>query len=142
MANHSDRHDDGEVHGHASSVQFYGAILGALFVLTITTYGLSLFHLGALNLALAIVIATVKSALVVTFFMHLKDDTRFNAIVFLSALLFAGVFLAYTLNDTETRGVVDPQWGPRVDPRTGVLAPGTPAEVLAPVLPSGGEGHH
>jgi cytochrome c oxidase subunit 4 len=48
-------------------------------------------------------IASIKAALVVTFFMHLKYDNKFNAIMFLGGLLFIGVFFAYTINDTGRR---------------------------------------
>ncbi len=133
---HSDHHDDGAVHVHIHSIKFYGAILGTLILLTVLTIGTSLVDIdgfvqpgtpqgaGGFNLALAMVIATIKAGFVVTFFMHLRDDSRFNALVFVGSVLFAGVFLAYTLNDTGRRGQGDPYYGVHLLPTTGERAPG------------------
>jgi cytochrome c oxidase subunit IV len=96
-------HDDGKVHSHISSFNFYVAIFATLIFLTLLTVGVSYVHLGPLNLAVAVVIASIKAALVVTFFMHLRYDNKFNAVMFLGGLLFIGVFFAYTMNDTDRR---------------------------------------
>jgi len=126
--------DDGAVHAHIAPIKLYVGIFLALIFFTIITVALSLVHLGPVNLAIAIVIATLKAALVVTFFMHLKDDNRFNALVFIGSLLFGGVFLAYTLNDTGRRGETDHLQGAYVNPATGEVAPGgAPIPVEAPV---------
>lgn len=116
--------DDGAVHAHISPTKLYIGIFVGLIILTVLTVGLSLIHLGPLNLAIAVVIATLKAGLVVTFFMHLKDDHRFHALVFISAVLFGGVFFAYTLNDTGRRGEVDRMQGAKVNDATGEVAPG------------------
>jgi cytochrome c oxidase subunit IV len=98
-----DHTDDGMVHSHISPFNFYLGIFGVLIFLTLLTVGVSYVHLGALNLAVAIAIASVKAGLVVTFFMHLRYDNKFNAVGFVCGLLFIGVFFAYTMNDTEKR---------------------------------------
>ncbi|QQR88777.1 MAG: cytochrome C oxidase subunit IV family protein [Myxococcales bacterium] len=115
---------EGEVHAHIASWQFYVGILGALLVLTALTVAVSFVKLGPLNLVVAVVIATIKASLVVTFFMHLKYDNRFNALIFLSSLLFVGIFLAYTFNDTAHRAELDSYNGATVSPVTGEVAPG------------------
>ncbi len=136
-----DSHDDGAVHAHISSIRLYVGIFLALIFFTVVTVGLSLIHLGPLNLAIAILIATVKAALVVTFFMHLKDDNRFNALIFVGSLLFAGVFLAYTLNDTGRRSEVERMQGAYVNDATGERAPGGPPVVERAVQPGAGAAH-
>jgi cytochrome c oxidase subunit 4 len=139
-ANHDDAehggHDDGAVHVHIHSIKFYAAILGTLIFLTVLTVATSLVDIdgfvqpgtpqgaGGFNLALAMIIATIKAGFVVTFFMHLRDDSRFNALVFVGSVLFAGIFLAYTMNDTANRGHGDPFYGVHVLPTTGERAPG------------------
>ncbi len=95
--------DDGMVHSHISSLQLYVGIFLALIFFTVVTVAVSYVHLGSLNLAVAIIIASIKASLVVTFFMHLKYDNKFNALMFVCGLLFIGVFFAYTLNDTDHR---------------------------------------
>lgn len=140
MADHSHEHaDDGAVHVHVHPPKFYAGILGILLFLTVLTVVTAEFldidkllalggeveGVGAYNLGLALVIATTKATFVVLFFMHLKDDRRFNAVIFVSGLLFIGVFFVYTMNDTATRGQTGDAFnGVSIDPETGERAPG------------------
>jgi cytochrome c oxidase subunit 4 len=123
LVNH-DHPDDGAVHSHVSSVKFYIGILAILVTFTLLTVAVASVHLGPLNLAVAILIASAKATLVVMFFMHLKYDNRFNATIVICSLMFIGVFFAYTMNDTETRGELDDAQGSMVLPATGQQAPG------------------
>ena len=68
----------------------------------IRTVAASKINLGSagINLAVAMLIATVKASLVCTFFMHLKYDKRFHTIVFLSAIVLATLFVGFTLMDS------------------------------------------
>ena len=88
------------------------------------TVGQSYVDLGKMNIVLVILIATMKASLVVTFFMHLKWDNKFNALIFLSTIFFIGVFFAYTMNDTDRRGDLDPDQNRRKWEKTGEDAPG------------------
>jgi cytochrome c oxidase subunit 4 len=115
---------DFDVHTHISAVRFYVGILLTLMLLTILTVSVSYIHLGKLNLIVAVVIASIKASLVVLFFMHLKYDNKFNALILVITLLFIGVFFAYTLNDTDHRAELDVDQGSRVLQSTGVDAPG------------------
>jgi cytochrome c oxidase subunit 4 len=85
----------------------YGAVLGALLVLTAITVGASYIDFGSMNTVMALVIATVKASLVALFFMHLRHD-KFNAVIFCGGLLFLGVFLIWTLFDVSYRVPVYP----------------------------------
>lgn len=119
-----------DVHQHVSPTSTYLKIFAGLVVLTLLTVAVYQVHLGALNLVVAIVIATIKATFVVLYFMHMKYENKFNALVFVSSLLFAGIFLAYTLNDTEYRGRANQAseyGGALVDPATGKRAYGSPA---------------
>ena len=86
--------------------------------------GQSYVDLGKLNLAVVVLIASLKASLVVSFFMHLRWDNKFNALIFISTIFFIGVFFAYTMNDTERRGELDPDQNVRVWEKTGERAPG------------------
>src|SRR5580704_4832679 len=123
-AGHGHGEDEFYVHAHVSSVKFYVGILAALMFFTLLTVGVASIHLGPLNLAVAIVIASIKATLVVMFFMHLRYDNRFNATIVICSLLFIGVFFAYTMNDTDRRAEVDDAQGSQVLPSTGQQAPG------------------
>ncbi len=124
---HSDDHAhaaDGEVHAHVGSYRQYLAIFFALIFFTLLTVGIARVHLGPANLAVAVVVASIKAVLVCVFFMHLKDDNRFNSLVLVISLLFIGVFFAYTTNDTGHRAMLDTQAGAKFSLATGDVAPG------------------
>lgn len=123
-AGHHPHKDDGAVHAHISSAGFYVAVFMALIALTILTVGQSYVDLGRLNLIVVILIATTKASLVVSFFMHLRYDNKFNALMFISSIFFIAVFFAYTMNDTERRGELDADQNVKVLPKTGEDAPG------------------
>jgi cytochrome c oxidase subunit 4 len=122
---HHDSHaDDGLVHVHVHPASTYYKVFAALVFFTVVTVGLAQIHLGSLNFGIAVFIATIKAALVATYFMHLKDDNRFNVLLFIGSLLFMGVFFVYTMNDTQYRGEWDESFGTQVLKSTGERAPG------------------
>ena len=121
---HAHAHDDGKVHAHVSPFLFLCAIFGALIVLTVITVAASRFDFGSANTIIAVLIATVKASLVATFFMHLKYDKGFHALIFVMSFVFLGVMLLVTLEDIDTRGKVDPDNGVRILERRGENAPG------------------
>ncbi len=124
-ADHAHGHaDDGAVHAHVSSTTFYVTIFVGLLFLTGATVGQSYVDLGKLNLFVVILIATMKASLVVTFFMHLRWDNKFNALMFISSIFFIGVFFAYTMNDTDRRGELDGDQNVKVWEKNGEAAPG------------------
>src|SRR4051812_342668 len=140
-AGHHPHTDDGAVHAHISSTPFYVAGFPAPLALTVLTVGQSYIDLGRLNLIVVILIATTKASLVVSFFMHLRYDNKFNALIFVSCIFFIGVFFAYTMNDTEHRGELDGDQNVRVLPKTGEAAPGgfTPPAAAEHGAAAGGE---
>jgi cytochrome c oxidase subunit 4 len=140
-AQHGHDADDGAVNAHISSVPFYVAVFLGLLFLTGMTVGQSYVDLGRLNIVIVILIATMKASLVVTFFMHLKWDNKFNALIFLSTLFFIGVFFAYTMNDTDRRGDLDPDQNVKKWEKTGEDAPGGMVPHVA-ASGSGAAGEH
>lgn len=104
-------HGDGHDHGlaHTTPVSLLFAILGALLVLTVATVAVTSIDLGAQgNLIVAMIIATIKAALVCTFFMHLLWDKKFNVVLFLTSVLFLILFLSMTTTDRgEYQHLVD-----------------------------------
>ena len=97
-----DGHGHGHDHGlaHTTPVSLLFGILGALLVLTIATVAVTAIDLGAQgNLVVAMIIATIKAALVCTFFMHLLWDKKFNTILFLTSVLFLILFLSMATAD-------------------------------------------
>jgi cytochrome c oxidase subunit 4 len=140
-SDHSLSHpDDGAVHAHVSKAQFYWGIFGALVVLTIVTVKVSYYDFGPLNIVVALLIATMKASLVAVFFMHLRHDSLFNTLAFLSAFLFLGLFILLTYDDLGRRGQIDNDYGGTIQPQTGLAAPGGLPASSATANEASGEG--
>jgi len=77
------------------------AVFVALTILTIITVFQASFDLGSLDVAVTMVIATIKATLVMLFFMHLAFDKPFNLIIFLSSFVFVALFIIFTLSDSS-----------------------------------------
>jgi len=92
---------------HVLPLWVYFATWGALMVLTVITVGASYLDLGAINLVIAVGIATIKATIVALMFMHLKWDLKFHGIIFSFSVIFLGIFIAFTMFDTEARGQAD-----------------------------------
>lgn len=96
--------DDG--HGedtHAHGVGRYYLVWGALIVGTILTVITGRRDLGAMNLPLAMTIATIKASLVVLFFMHMTETPTANRIVFGASIIFALLLIIGVFGDLWTR---------------------------------------
>lgn len=92
-----------EVHEHVSPISLYNKIIGTLFVLTALTYAVSFANLGPASLTVAMIVATIKAALVVAYFMHLKYDEKYHLFVFLGTIIFVGIFFGFTMFDMDAR---------------------------------------
>jgi cytochrome c oxidase subunit 4 len=87
-------------------IQPYGQILAvllALLVLTGVTVGVSRIELGALNIWVAILIASLKSSLVLLYFMHLKHEGRFIRITFVVTVFTLAVLIGFLFWDVFFR---------------------------------------
>lgn len=98
---HGHEHHGDHAHEHRLLPQFF--VLLALFGLTVLTYGVSLIHLGALADLVALAIAVTKAALVVLFFMHVKESTKLVKVVAISGFFWVLLFFAYLVADVWTR---------------------------------------
>ena len=101
---HDDHGHDDHGHGlsHVASTKVLLGTFGALMVLTIITVAATMVDLGSsMNLLVAMVVATIKAGLVCMFFMHLRYDKVMHTVAFLSALLFALLFVSFALMDSS-----------------------------------------
>jgi cytochrome c oxidase subunit 4 len=85
---------------HALSPGVLLGTAGALVALTLTTVATSKLELGAFNVVLALAIAGLKATIVALFFMHLKYEGRFQAVVIAGAILFAVLLVGFVVFDT------------------------------------------
>ena len=74
-----------------------------LLILTGLTLGVSYLHLGIMNVAVALLIASLKAALVALYFMHLRFENRLVWAFATVPLFFLALIILGTLADTMFR---------------------------------------
>ena len=74
-------------------------VLAGLIVLTLTSVVLTQIHLGTLTVAIALIIAAVKSTFVLRIFMHLKFDNKMFTLGVIGVALLLCVVIIITLLD-------------------------------------------
>ncbi|MDX2129689.1 MAG: cytochrome C oxidase subunit IV family protein [Chloroherpetonaceae bacterium] len=90
-------------HPHILPLKLYLMVGGALLFLTVITVWVAQFDFGALNLIVAMTVATIKAGLVAAFFMHLYYDNKFYTAILLIGLVALAVFIAFTMIDGKSR---------------------------------------
>lgn len=88
---------------HTISFKTYLNILIVLLVLTVVTVGVAQLDFGAWNTFIAMFIASVKGALVLLYFMHLKYDDKFYWVIFGSGVFFVILLYLLVKMDVATR---------------------------------------
>lgn len=88
--------------------KFYIGTFAALLVLTFVTVFVAQFDFGALNLPIAMLVASVKASLVLLIFMGLKWEKGFSWVLLISSFLFLLVFIMLTFADIGYREYNDP----------------------------------
>jgi cytochrome c oxidase subunit 4 len=92
-----------EEHAHIIPYRTFLLVWVALLVLTGLTIAAAQFHFGALNVWIALGIATLKSSLVVAVFMHMKYEQPLFKLTLLSALAILAIFVGMTFLDVLYR---------------------------------------
>ena len=102
---------------HIVTPKIYGTVLLALaFFMTMTCVvaKFEFFDMGrSMNLIVALAIATTKTVLVMTYFMHVKFGSKLVKTFVITAPIFLGIMFILTFMDFMTRG--DGWWSPFVD---------------------------
>jgi cytochrome c oxidase subunit 4 len=74
-------------------------VLAGLLVLTGISVSATQINLGTLTVTVALVIAAVKSSLVLSIFMHLRFDNKMFALMATGVILLIGVMIFITFLD-------------------------------------------
>jgi cytochrome c oxidase subunit IV len=93
----------GQEHAEHHSAIPYVVVWLVLLFFTGLTYFTGKAHLGGWALPIALAIATIKSSLVAIIFMHLRESSGATRLVFVTALVFVGLLLLFTVADVATR---------------------------------------
>ena len=90
-------------HEHIFSYKVIVIIWLVLVVLTGVTISVSYVDLGALNIWVALGIASTKAALVISFFMHMKYERPIFKLFLLLALCILAIFVGFIFFDVLYR---------------------------------------
>jgi cytochrome c oxidase subunit IV len=90
-------------HIHVLPVWAYLLVFVALSIGTVLTVVAAHYDLGMLNTPIALLIATVKTVLVILFFMHVIHSTRLTWVVIIGSFVWLGVLFVLTFADYLTR---------------------------------------
>jgi len=88
---------------HQTGYSTYIVVWLTLVGLTILTVSSSSFELGAITLAVAMLIAVIKSSLVVNIFMHIKFDNKIFLVFIGVAVMILLVCFLFTAVDVFFR---------------------------------------
>ncbi len=91
---------EGYEFAHPLPLPLLAGTFAVLTVLTVITVAQASFDLGSFDVAVVMLIATVKAVLVGAIFMHLAWDKAFNIICFIGSFVFVGIFIIATLSDS------------------------------------------
>src|SRR5262245_58014190 len=106
---HGSAHAHGSAHdpahepdlAHVAEPRVLVATFVALIVLTAITIAVAMRGFGEWDFVFAMTIATIKASLVCLFFMHLRYDKPFHALVFIASVSFAILFIGFAYMDTN-----------------------------------------
>jgi cytochrome c oxidase subunit IV len=88
---------------HVLSYRTLSAVWAALLLLTVATILITRADLGAAKMWGALAIASLKSGLVIAFFMHLKYEARLFKVILFVALATLATFIGLTFFDVLYR---------------------------------------
>lgn len=88
---------------HVGNLKTYFVIFILLTMGTLLTVWAAFQDLGPFNAPVAVLIACIKAALVIGFFMHLKDSNRLTKITAFGALFWLMILFVLTLTDYLSR---------------------------------------
>ena len=74
-------------------------VLATLIVLTLVSVILTQISLGTLTVAIALLIAAVKSSFVLGIFMHLKFESKMLILMVIAVIVIIGIVIFITLLD-------------------------------------------
>ncbi len=92
-----------EEHAHIVPYKTFAIVWIGLLILTGITIAVAQYDLGALNIWVALGIATFKAGLVVAVFMHMKYESLLFKLSLFAALAILAIFIGLTFVDVLYR---------------------------------------
>ena len=94
------------MNAHPTSIRPYLLTWAILMLLLVLTWGAAQINLGPFNVAVALVIAISKMALVLLYFMHVRHSSRLTWIFVAAGFVWFLIMIDLTLSDYLTRLVL------------------------------------
>ena len=88
-----------EQHTHIVKYRTYVYVLIALLFMTFISVAVTAIDLGPYTVTMALLLASIKSVLVLLIFMHLKFDKKFYGIMVASVFLLLACVIVITFMD-------------------------------------------
>lgn len=115
-AQHTNGHEVVETHHIIEPYVYYRvfAILTVLFILTLAVAFFDISHLTGwppANIVIALVIAVVKAAVIVLYFMHVKYASKLTQMFAAAGLVWLSLLFIFAFADYFTRGWNPPPGG-------------------------------
>lgn len=101
--NHTDMEHTSHAEHHAVPYRVYGIILAILLLFTAISVGAAAFDFGNFTIGVALVLASIKSLLVLFYFMHLKFDDIMLRIMVIAVFIVLALVIVITLLDYNYR---------------------------------------
>jgi cytochrome c oxidase subunit 4 len=102
-----------------SSLRMYFAVYALLVAGLAATVGVAYLHLGSATIAITLLIAFAKAALVAIYFMHVRDSPALNWIAISSGLVWLSILLSFVLIDYSTRSWIPTRAPSAIDAPSG-----------------------
>jgi cytochrome c oxidase subunit 4 len=93
-------------HEHADSLVSYLIVFALLVFFLLLTVFVYQFDMGVLNTVVALIIATVKTALVMLVFMHLRHGTKLTWVIAGAGFIWLSIMITFTFADYLSRGAI------------------------------------
>ncbi len=88
-------------HVHVVPPKLLLAVYAVLLALTVITVKVTDIEMGNFNIWVALLVALIKASVVALYFMHLRWDSPFNAIILIAALFFVVIFIGVAVLDSR-----------------------------------------
>ncbi len=116
MSHHHNEHayekiptqDHSDELGHVQPIGVYWKVFAALVILTIITVAVAQVNLGAMNMVVAMVVASIKAMLVALFFMHLKYEKYTTWLYAAFPLILLAILIGLLFIDNPYRAHPNP----------------------------------
>jgi caa(3)-type oxidase subunit IV len=89
---------------HAVPIRIYAVIFATLLLLTLVTVDVAFYNFGAMNIGIALAVATTKATLVILYFMHVRYAPPLTAVFAGIGFVYLIILIAFTLSDFLSRG--------------------------------------